>query len=77
MLKVTNERRWRRTKWVFTLFLYLLLMWAIGGLEDSPINSVPLTLILLPSVLFMTMHLTKDWDRDSRLEEWWYRNGRE
>lgn len=76
-MRVVNERRWRRTKWVFTLASYILVFYGMGGLEDAPVRSWPAVLLGLLIALPMTMHMTTDWDRESRLEEWWYRQGRE
>lgn len=76
-MRVVNERKWRRTKWLFTASAYLLFLWAIGGLEDGPVRSWHIALLSLLIAVPMTIHMTADWNDQSELEEWLYRQRRE
>lgn len=60
MLRVTNMRRWRRTKMVFTAFVSIGLMWSIGGLEGyEPMPHPEAAIPLLVLLGYMVHNLTK------------------
>lgn len=71
-MRVVNERKWRRAKWILVGLLTLLLMWAIGGLEDGDYNSPTLALVLLPALGLLIHNLTKHWIEDEKKEGDWY-----
>jgi fatty acid desaturase len=76
-MRVVNQRRWRRAKWTALCLSIIGIFWAMGGLEEAPIRSLPTVLILLPTALALTFNLTKDWEEETQLEEWRYRQRRQ
>lgn len=59
-MRVINERRWRRTKGVFTVFVCIAALWSMGGLEGE--EPLPYGMFL-PTVLlcifgYMVVNLT-------------------
>lgn len=59
-MRVINERRWRRTKGVFTLGVAVAALWSMGGLEGEeplPFGMVPPS-VLLCVLAYMVVNLT-------------------
>lgn len=60
MLRVTNLRRWRRTKLVFTAIVTIALLCSMGGLEGYEPMPHPKAAIMLMGVFgYMVHNLTK------------------
>lgn len=60
MLRVTNQRRWRRTKMVFTAIVTFALLWSMGGLEGYEPMPYPEAAVVLMGVFgYMVHNLTK------------------
>ena len=60
MLRVTNQRRWRRTEMVFAAIVTFALLWSMGGLEGYEPMPHPEAAIMLMGVLgYMVHNLTK------------------
>jgi len=60
MLRVTNPRRWRRTKLVLLAINTVALLWCIGGLEGNEPMPYPTAAVALLGCLgYMVHNLTK------------------
>lgn len=61
-MRVVDERKWRRTKLLFMLFVTVALLWCMGGLDGVEPMPYPYAVPPLLAVLaYMTHNLTKHW----------------
>lgn len=58
-MRVVNERRWRRTKWICVLILILCMFWGVGG--ENELNNPIVSFALMYPTWMLVNNLTKEW----------------
>jgi hypothetical protein len=63
-IKVVDHKRWLRAKQVFTAFVALAFVCAIGGLEGTePMPAPVLAFYLFPLLGYMVWNITRHYER--------------
>jgi len=62
MMRVVDEKKWRRAKIIFTWIVAISFVGAIGGLEGTePMPSPALAFYLFPLLTYMIWNITKNY----------------